>query len=386
MTNTFLFTSESVTEGHPDKVADQISDSILDAILVQDPNSRVAADTVCGSGLILLTGQITTNAQVDYAQIARETLEEIGYVDTEFGMDFKGCAVLMNFEKQSPDIAQGIDHALDDTTDQGAGDQGMMFGYAVDETIELMPAPIMLAHQLVQQLAILRRSGDFNWIRPDGKSQVTIRYEDDQPVAIDNIIVSTQHSPDISLKNLREAIIEECIKPTLPAKFINDPIQYLVNPTGKFIIGGPAGDTGLTGKKLMVDTYGSSAPHGGGAFSGKDPSKVDRSAAYAARYVAKNVVAAGLAKKCLIQVSYSIGVAQPTSIMVNTFGTGKLPDATIGKLIRNAFDWRPKMIIKKLELLKPIYKQTARYGHFGREDINVNWENRDLSEILKITV
>jgi S-adenosylmethionine synthetase len=386
MAGDFLFTSESVTEGHPDKVADQISDAILDALLEQDPLSRVAADTVCGSGLILLTGQITTNAKVNYSQIARNTLKEIGYDSTALGMDYKGCAVLVNFEKQSLDIAQGVNQAFDAPSDQGAGDQGMMFGYAVDETEELMPMPIMLAHKLVQQQAKLRRSGKYHWMRPDGKSQVTLRYENNRPVAIDSVILSTQHSPEIKLEHLREAIIEDCIKPVLPTSLIQGNIRYLVNPTGSFIIGGPQGDTGLTGKKLMVDTYGSSAPHGGGAFSGKDPSKVDRSGAYAARYVAKNIVAAGLAKKCLFQVSYSIGLAQPTSLMVNTFGTGKISDAKIESLVRELFDWRPRMIIERLGLLRPIYRQTARYGHFGREDIGLSWEARDLSEIIKISI
>ncbi|MBU3629098.1 methionine adenosyltransferase [Polynucleobacter sp. AP-Reno-20A-A9] len=383
MTGEYLFTSESVTEGHPDKVCDQISDAILDSILEQDPNARVAANTVCSAGLVLLTGQITTTATSDYPQIARSTLQEIGYNNTELGMDYKGCAVLMNFEKQSPDIAQGVDQAQDDPLDQGAGDQGMMFGYAVDETTELMPMPIALAHQLVQQQAKLRRSGHFDWIRPDGKSQVTLRYKDNKPVAIETVIISTQHSPDVSLEKLREAIIEECIKPILPPDLSKENIRYLVNPTGRFITGGPQGDTGLTGKKLMVDTYGSSAPHGGGAFSGKDPSKVDRSATYAARYVAKNVVAAGLAKRCLLQVSYSIGVAQPTSLMVETFGTGILSDDKLGEMLARVFDWRPKMIIQKLDLLKPIYRQTAKYGHFGRKDVNFSWEALDLAEALK---
>lgn len=386
MTGDFLFTSESVTEGHPDKVADQISDAILDAVLDQDSTARVAADTVCSAGLVLLTGQITTTAISDYAQIARRTLQEIGYNNTELGMDYKGCAVLMNFEKQSLDIAQGVDRAQDDPLDQGAGDQGMMFGYAVDECETLMPLPITIAHQLVQQQAKLRRSGNFDWIRPDGKSQVTLRYENNRPVAIETVILSTQHSPDISLEHLREAIIEECIKPVLPPKLVKGNIRYLVNPTGRFITGGPQGDTGLTGKKLMVDTYGSSAPHGGGAFSGKDPSKVDRSAAYAARYVAKNIVAAGLAKKCLLQVSYSIGVAKPTSLMINTFGTGMLPDAKLEALVSEAFDWRPRMIIQKLNLLRPIYRQTAKYGHFGRTDLDFSWESLDLAEALRASI
>ena len=383
MNGEFLFTSESVAEGHPDKICDQISDAILDAILEQDPSSRVAANTVCSSGLVLLTGQITTQATVDYVQIARRTLQEIGYDNTELGIDYKGCAVLQNFEKQSLDISQGVDHALDDPSNQGAGDQGMMFGYAVDETPELMPMPITLAHKLVQQQAKLRRSGNFNWMRPDGKSQVTLRYKDNKPISIDTVIVSTQHSADISLKTLKEAIIEECIKPVLPTELVRDDIRYLVNPTGRFIVGGPQGDTGLTGKKLMVDTYGSSAPHGGGAFSGKDPSKVDRSAAYAARYVAKNVVAAGLAKRCLLQVSYSIGVAQPTSLMVNTFGTGSQPDERLATLLLQVFDWRPGMIIKKLDLLRTVYRHTAKYGHFGRTDINLQWEDLDLAKTLR---
>ncbi|MBU3613236.1 methionine adenosyltransferase [Polynucleobacter sp. MG-27-Goln-C1] len=383
MTGEYLFTSESVTEGHPDKICDQISDAILDSILEQDPDCRVAANAVCSAGLVLLTGQISTKAIVDYAQIARRTLEEIGYNDTELGMDFKGCAVLQNFEKQSLDIAQGVNQALDDPSNQGAGDQGMMFGYAVDETEELMPMPITLAHKLVHQQAKLRRSGRFDWIRPDGKSQVTLRYRDDRPIAIDTVVLSTQHSPEISLTNIREIVIEECIKPILPPELSKGNIRYLVNPTGKFIIGGPQGDTGLTGKKLMVDTYGSSAPHGGGAFSGKDPSKVDRSATYAARYVAKNVVAAGLAKKCLIQVSYSIGVAHPTSLMVKTFGTGVMSDAKLGEVLLRAFDWRPKGIIHTLDLLKPIYKKTASYGHFGRTDTHFSWENCDMVKALQ---
>ena len=385
MTDTYLFTSESVTEGHPDKVADQISDAILDALLEQDPTSRVAASTVCNTGLVLLTGQITTKAIVDYPHIARNTLKEIGYDSSDLGMDYKGCSVLVAFEAQSTDIAQGINQALDDPLDQGAGDQGMMFGYAVTETSQLMPAPIMIAHQLVQQQAKLRRSGHFNWLGPDGKSQVTMRYEGDMPISIDTIILSTQHSPDIALDALREAVIEELIKPTLPPQFAKGNIRYLVNPTGRFVTGGPKGDTGLTGKKLMVDTYGSSAPHGGGAFSGKDPSKVDRSGAYAARYVAKNIVAAGLASKCLLQVSYSIGVAKPTSLMVNTFGTGKMADSKLEKIILEIFDWRPRSIIQTLDLLKPIYKNTASYGHFGRTDKEFNWEACNLVEALRIS-
>jgi len=383
MTDTHLFTSESVTEGHPDKVADQISDAILDALLEQDPASRVAANTVCNTGLVFLTGQITTKAIVDYPLITRNTLKEIGYDSSDLGMDYRGCSVLLAFESQSPDIAQGIDQALDDPLDQGAGDQGMMFGYAVTETPQLMPAPISIAHQLVQQQAKLRRSGNFNWLGPDGKSQVTMRYEGDTPIAIDTIILSTQHSPDININTLREAVIEQIIKPILPPHFSSGNIRYLVNPTGRFVTGGPKGDTGLTGKKLMVDTYGSSAPHGGGAFSGKDPSKVDRSGAYAARYIAKNIVAAGLARKCLLQVSYSIGVAKPTSFMINTFGSGKMADPKLEKIVLEIFDWRPRSIIQTLNLLKPIYRQTAKYGHFGRTDQQFSWEECNLIETLK---
>jgi len=382
MSDSFLFTSESVTEGHPDKVADQISDAILDAILMQDPASRVAVNTVCNSGLILLTGQISTNAIVDYPQIARDTLQKIGYDNTNLGMDYKGCAILTSFEKQSPDIAQGVNQAQDDPMNQGAGDQGMMFGYAVNETVELMPAPITIAHKLVQQQAALRRNGHFEWLRPDGKSQVTLRYEGDIPTAIDTIILSTQHSPEIPLETMREAVIEEIIKPVLPPHLVNGNMRFLVNPTGRFVIGGPKGDTGLTGKKLMVDTYGSSAPHGGGAFSGKDPSKVDRSGAYAARYIAKNIVAAGLAKKCLLQVSYSIGLARPTSLMVNTFGTGMISDAKLNEIVSAVFDWRPRSIIKTLDLLKPVYKNAAAYGHFGRSDIRFSWEECNLMGLL----
>ncbi len=386
MSRKFLFTSESVTEGHPDKVADQISDAILDAILQEDPLSRVAVNTVCNAGLVLLTGQITTKAAIDFPEVARSTLKEIGYDHTEYGMDHQGCAVLLNFEKQSTDIAMGVDHALDDPLDQGAGDQGMMFGYAVDETDELMPMPITLAHRLTQQQAKLRRSGKYDWIWPDGKSQVTLRYENDRPTSIDTIVLSTQHSPEVSLEFLREAIIEECIKPVLPPELMHGNIRYLVNPTGRFVIGGPKGDTGLTGKKIMVDTYGSSAPHGGGAFSGKDPSKVDRSGAYAARYIAKNIVASGLAKKCLIQVSYSIAIAQPTSLTVNTYGTGTISDARLEKIIFDIFDWRPRMIIESLDLLRPIYRKTASYGHFGRKDIQFPWEICNLVEHLQASI
>jgi S-adenosylmethionine synthetase len=383
MANDYFFTSESVSEGHPDKVADQISDSILDAILAQDPKARVAAETLCNTGLVVLAGEITTNANIDYIQVARNTLREIGYDNTEYGIDYKGCAVLVAYDKQSPDIAQGVDKAHDDGLDQGAGDQGLMFGYACDETPELMPLPIYLSHRLVERQSQLRRDGRLNWLRPDAKSQVTLRYVDGKPDSIDTVVLSTQHAADIPLEKLREAVIEEIIKPVLPKHLIKGNIKYLVNPTGRFVIGGPQGDCGLTGRKIIVDTYGGAAPHGGGAFSGKDPSKVDRSAAYAGRYVAKNVVAAGLASKCLIQISYAIGVARPTSVMVSTFGTGKIADEQIAKLVSEHFDLRPKGIVKMLDLLRPIYKKTAAYGHFGREEPEFTWERKDKAAALK---
>lgn len=383
MANDYFFTSESVSEGHPDKVADQISDSILDAILAQDPKARVAAETLCNTGLVVLAGEITTNANVDYIQVARNTLREIGYDNTEYGIDYKGCAVLVAYDKQSPDIAQGVDKAHDDGLDQGAGDQGLMFGYACDETPELMPLPIYLSHRLVERQSQLRRDGRLNWLRPDAKSQVTLRYVDGKPDSIDTVVLSTQHAADIPLEKLREAVIEEIIKPVLPKHLIKGDIKYLVNPTGRFVIGGPQGDCGLTGRKIIVDTYGGAAPHGGGAFSGKDPSKVDRSAAYAGRYVAKNVVAAGLASKCLIQISYAIGVARPTSVMVSTFGTSKIADEQIAKLVSEHFDLRPKGIVKMLDLLRPIYKKTAAYGHFGREEPEFTWERKDKAATLK---
>jgi S-adenosylmethionine synthetase len=383
MANDYFFTSESVSEGHPDKVADQISDSILDAILAQDPTARVAAETLCNTGLVVLAGEITTTANVDYIKVARETLREIGYDNTDFGIDHRGCAVLVAYDKQSPDIAQGVNKAEDDPLDQGAGDQGLMFGYAVDETPELMPMPIYLSHRLVERQSQLRRDGRLNWLRPDAKSQVTLRYVNGRPDSIDTVVLSTQHSPDIELDKLREAVIEEIIKPVLPKELIKGEIKYLVNPTGRFVIGGPQGDCGLTGRKIIVDTYGGAAPHGGGAFSGKDPSKVDRSAAYAARYVAKNVVAAGLASKCLVQVSYAIGVAKPTSVMVSTYGTGKISDEEISRLVSEHFDLRPKGIVKMLDLLRPIYRKTAAYGHFGREEPEFTWEARDRVIALK---
>ena len=383
MANDYFFTSESVSEGHPDKVADQISDSILDAILAQDPTARVAAETLCNTGLVVLAGEITTNANVDYIQVARNTLREIGYDNTAYGIDYKGCAVLVAYDKQSPDIAQGVDKAHDDGLDQGAGDQGLMFGYACDETAELMPLPIHLSHRLVERQSQLRRDGRLNWLRPDAKSQVTLRYVDGKPDSIDTVVLSTQHDEEISLEKLREAVIEEIIKPVLPKHLIKGAINFLVNPTGRFVIGGPQGDCGLTGRKIIVDTYGGAAPHGGGAFSGKDPSKVDRSAAYAGRYVAKNVVAAGLASKCLIQISYAIGVAKPTSVMVSTFGTGKISDEKIAQLVSEHFDLRPKGIVKMLNLLRPIYKKTAAYGHFGREEPEFTWEQTDKAATLR---
>ena len=383
MANDYFFTSESVSEGHPDKVADQISDSILDAILAQDPTARVAAETLCNTGLVVLAGEITTNANVDYIQVARNTLREIGYDNTAYGIDYKGCAVLVAYDKQSPDIAQGVDKAHDDGLDQGAGDQGLMFGYACDETAELMPLPIHLSHRLVERQSQLRRDGRLTWLRPDAKSQVTLRYVDGKPDSIDTVVLSTQHDEDISLEKLREAVIEEIIKPVLPKHLIKGAINFLVNPTGRFVIGGPQGDCGLTGRKIIVDTYGGAAPHGGGAFSGKDPSKVDRSAAYAGRYVAKNVVAAGLASKCLIQISYAIGVAKPTSVMVSTYGTGKISDGKIAQLVSEHFDLRPKGIVKMLNLLRPIYRKTAAYGHFGREEPEFTWEQTDKAAALR---
>ena len=383
MASSFLFTSESVSEGHPDKVADQISDSILDAILAQDPTARVAAETLANTGLVVLAGEITTHAVVDYIQIARETLKRIGYDNADFGIDHKSCAVLVAYDKQSPDIAQGVDAAHDDNLDQGAGDQGLMFGYACDETPELMPAPIYYAHRLVERQSQLRRDGRLAWLRPDAKSQITFRYQDGRPVAIDTVVLSTQHAPDVDMAMLREAVIEEIIKPVLPPEFMRGKVKYLINPTGRFVVGGPQGDCGLTGRKIIVDTYGGAAPHGGGAFSGKDPSKVDRSAAYAARYVAKNIVAAGLAKKCLVQISYAIGVAQPTSIMVTTQGTGVIDDAALEQLVRRHFDLRPKGIVQMLDLLRPIYAKSAAYGHFGRDEPEFSWEAADKVEVLR---
>jgi S-adenosylmethionine synthetase len=379
----YLFTSESVSEGHPDKLADQVSDSILDAILAQDPTARVAAETLANTGLVVLAGEITTTANVDYIKVARDAIKRIGYDNTDYGIDYKGCAVLVAYDKQSPDIAQGVDNANDDPLDQGAGDQGLMFGYAVNETPQLMPLPIWLSHRVMERQSQLRKDGRLPWLRPDAKSQVTIQYVDGKPYKIDTVLVSTQHAPEMSLEAIREAVIEEIIKPTLPANLIQGEIKYLVNPTGRFVIGGPQGDCGLTGRKIIVDTYGGAAPHGGGAFSGKDPSKVDRSAAYAGRYVAKNIVAAGLADKCLVQVSYAIGVAQPTSIMVETYGTGKVSDERLTQLVREHFDLRPKGIVKMLDLLRPIYTKTAAYGHFGRDEPEFSWEATDKAAALR---
>jgi S-adenosylmethionine synthetase len=388
MANDFLFTSESVSEGHPDKVADQISDAILDAILAQDPLSRVAAETLTNTGLVVLAGEITTQANVDYIQVARDTIKRIGYDNTEYGIDYKGCAVLVAYDKQSNDIAQGVDRASDDYLNIGAGDQGLMFGYACDETPEMMPAPIYYAHRLVERQAQLRKDGRLPFLRPDAKSQVTMRYVDGKPHSIDTVVLSTQHSPDQSetptqmKASFTEAIIEEIIKPVLPKEWLLN-TRYLINPTGRFVIGGPQGDCGLTGRKIIVDTYGGACPHGGGAFSGKDPTKVDRSAAYAARYVAKNIVAAGLARQCQIQVAYAIGVARPMNITVYTEGTGVIPDAAIAALVQAHFDLRPRGIIQMLDLLRPIYAKTAAYGHFGREEPEFTWERTDRAAQLR---
>lgn len=382
MANEYLFTSESVSEGHPDKVADQISDSILDAILTQDPKARVAAETLCNTGLVVLAGEITTHANVDYISVARDTIKRIGYDNADFGIDYKSCAVMVCYDKQSPDIAQGVNEGTGLDLDQGAGDQGLMFGYACNETPELMPAAIYYAHRIVERQSQLRKDGRLPWLRPDAKSQVTLKYVDGRPVAIDTVVLSTQHSPEMQHKAIEEAAIEEIIKPVVPKEWLKN-TRYLVNPTGRFVIGGPQGDCGLTGRKIIVDTYGGAAPHGGGAFSGKDPSKVDRSAAYAGRYVAKNIVAAGLAERCQIQVSYAIGIAKPTSVMVTTFGTGKISDVKLAQLVQELFDLRPKGIVQMLDLLRPIYSKTAAYGHFGREEPEFSWERTDKAAALR---
>jgi len=384
MQKDFIFTSESVSEGHPDKMADQVSDAVLDAILTQDKHARVACETLLTTGLCVIAGEITTSAVIDYNQIARQTIKRIGYDSSEIGFDYNTCAVLVTVGKQSPDIAQGVNEGEGLFLDQGAGDQGLMFGYACNETPVLMPLPIYLAHRLTQRQSELRKDGRLPWLRPDAKSQVSIRYVDGKPHSIDTVLLSTQHHPEVSHAVLTEAVIEEIIKPVLPKAMLTADTRYLVNPTGRFVVGGPMGDAGLTGRKIIVDTYGGAAPHGGGAFSGKDPSKVDRSAAYAGRYVAKNIVAAGLADKCLVQVSYAIGVARPTSLMVDTFGTNKIPEAKIIELIEKHFDLRPKGIVQMLDLLRPIYTRTASYGHFGREEPDFTWEVTDKAAALKV--
>lgn len=377
-----LFTSESVSEGHPDKIADQISDAVLDAILTQDPKARVACETFVKTGMVLVGGEVTTSAWVDIEEITRKTVREIGYVHSDMGFDADSCAILNAIGKQSPDINQGVDRTLPE--EQGAGDQGLMFGYASNETDVLMPAPITYSHRLVKRQSEVRKSGQLDWLRPDAKSQVTFIYENNQPVAIDAVVLSTQHDESISTADLREAVMEEIIKPVLPKKWLSKQTKYFINPTGRFVIGGPMGDCGLTGRKIIVDTYGGMARHGGGAFSGKDPSKVDRSAAYAGRYVAKNIVASGLADKCEIQLSYAIGVAEPTSINIETFGTGKVADALLVKLVRDNFELRPFGLLKMLDLERPIYQPTAAYGHFGREEFP--WEKTDIAERLKASV
>ena len=379
MADSYLFTSESVSEGHPDKVCDQVSDAVLDAIVAQDPQARVACETMAKTGMVIVAGEITTTAWVDLEDLTRKVIRDIGY-DAHMGFDWECCAVVNAIGKQSPDIAQGVDRSAPE--DQGAGDQGLMFGYASNETDVLMPAPITYAHRLVKRQSEVRRSGRLPWLRPDAKSQVTFRYVDGKPVGVDAVVLSTQHSPEISQEQLREAVMEEIIKPVLPTEWLDQSTRYYINPTGRFVIGGPVGDCGLTGRKIIVDTYGGMARHGGGAFSGKDPSKVDRSAAYACRYVAKNIVAAGLAEKCEVQVSYAIGVAEPTSISVDTFGTGRVPDSRLEKLVREHFDLRPYGLLNMLDLVRPIYRATSAYGHFGREEPEFTWERTDKAEML----
>ena len=383
MSNEYLFTSESVSEGHPDKVSDQISDSVLDAILAVDPKGRVACETLVSTGLVVVSGEITTSAHINYREIVQDRIRRIGYTDSDIGFDYKSCAILTAINRQSPDIAQGVNEGEGLDLDQGAGDQGLMFGYACNETPALMPLPIHYAHRLMERQAEVRRDGRLPWLRPDAKSQLSVKYVDGKPVAIDTVVVSTQHGPEISHAQLSEAVIEEIIKPVLPKELLSGNTRYLVNPTGRFVVGGPHGDCGLTGRKIIVDSYGGTARHGGGAFSGKDPSKVDRSAASAARYVAKNVVAAGLADRCEVQIAYAIGVAKPVSLMVDTFGTGKIADARIVELIGQHFDLRPKGIIQALNLLRPIYAKTAAYGHFGRDEPEFTWERTDKAAALK---
>jgi S-adenosylmethionine synthetase len=381
MSNSYVFTSESVSEGHPDKMADQISDAILDAALAQDPDARVACETLVKTGLVLLAGEITTTANIEYEQLVRDTVNKIGYDHSDKGFDGSTCAVINALGAQSPDIAQGVDRSKPE--DQGAGDQGLMFGYASNETDVLMPAPITYSHRLVKKQSEARKNKQLAWLRPDAKSQVTFRYENGVPSAVEAVVLSTQHDPDISQKDLQEAVMEHIIKPVLPEKWLNAETKYHINPTGNFVIGGPVGDCGLTGRKIIVDTYGGMARHGGGAFSGKDPSKVDRSAAYAGRYVAKNIVAAGLAERCEIQISYAIGVAEPTSISIDTFGTGKINDRDIEALVRQHFDLRPYGILTMLDLKRPIYKSSASYGHFGREEAEFSWERTDKADVLR---
>ena len=378
-----LFTSESVTEGHPDKIADQISDAILDAILTQDPKSRVACETLVTTGMAMIAGEITTNARIDYPDIVRQTIREIGYGDSAMGFDWETCAVLTSIDRQSPDISQGVSEGEGMFKEQGAGDQGLMFGYACDETAELMPMPIMFAHKLTKRLADVRKSGLLSFLRPDSKSQVSIQYINDKPIRVDSVVVSSQHSPEVTYETLKEGILEEVIRKIIPAELLDEKTKYFINPTGRFVVGGPMGDCGLTGRKIIVDTYGGQGSHGGGAFSGKDPSKVDRSASYMARYVAKNIVAAGLATKCEVQLAYAIGVAEPVSVMINTFGTGKIPSNDIARIAQEEFDMRPAAIIKTLDLLRPIYRQTAAYGHFGRELPDFTWERKDRVESLR---
>ena len=383
MSKEYLFTSESVSEGHPDKVADQVSDGVLDAILAEDPKSRVACETLVSTGLVVISGEITTTAHPNYKEIAQDVIRRIGYDDSSIGFDYKSCAILTAINRQSPDIAQGVNEGEGLDLDQGAGDQGLMFGYACNETPALMPLPIYYAHRIMQRQAELRKDGRLPWLRPDAKSQLTVKYIDGKPVAVDTVVVSTQHGPEISHAQISEAVIEEIIKPVLPPDLLRGQVRYLINPTGRFVVGGPHGDCGLTGRKIIVDTYGGAAHHGGGAFSGKDPSKVDRSASYAGRYVAKNIVAAGLAEKCEVQVAYAIGVARPVSLMVDTFGTGKIADERIVELIGEHFDLRPKAIIQTLDLLRPIYSKTAAYGHFGRDEPEFTWESTDKAAALR---
>jgi S-adenosylmethionine synthetase len=383
MAEKFIFTSESVSEGHPDKVADQVSDSILDAILTQDPRARVACETMVTTGMVVIAGEITTNAVINYSEIARQTIKDIGYTDSEIGFDADTCAVLVSVDRQSPDISQGVSEGEGLHKEQGAGDQGLMFGYACSETAELMPMPIQLAHQLVEKLAEVRKSGKLNFLRPDSKSQVSVEYVDGKPSRIDTVVISTQHTPDVTHKQIEEGVIAEVIKKVIPAALLDDNTRYFINPTGRFVVGGPMGDCGLTGRKIIVDTYGGMGRHGGGAFSGKDPSKVDRSAAYMGRYVAKNLVAAGLADRCEVQVAYAIGVAQPVSINVNAFNTSKVSEERLAELVREVFDMRPAAIIEQLDLLRPIYRKTAAYGHFGRELPEFTWERTDKAALLK---